>query len=78
MDWVSVTEILPPFHQKVLFCGVGAKEQGRMEKIHSVLCGARMYHPAVRGESWEWVCEQWHYIPEQVTHWMPLPEMPKE
>ena len=25
-----------------------------------------------------WWCDEWHMFGEEVTHWMPLPEPPKE
>ena len=78
MEWIPVEQELPPFHEKVLFCGVGPREPGHMEKVHAVLWGCRMPHPVVRGGSWEWMCDRWRYNPEQVTHWMKLPDFPKE
>jgi hypothetical protein len=68
--WIPVTERLPEAWRRVIVC---AKHDGGL----SVWDSARW-----SGKRWEKemeVCyDYWVEIDEPVTHWMPLPEPPKE
>lgn len=63
-EWISVKDRVPEKHKKVLWCGVkGGLFIG--EYHDPFLCGAVIAKDS-RG----------HF--RDVTHWMPLPELPKE
>ena len=69
--WISCKDRMPDDNELVLFCYVG--ESG----IKSVHYG---YHQTVRGlgSSWGKISGGWRYCNDDVTHWMPLPEPPKD
>ena len=70
-SWISCKDRMPDDNELVLFCYVG--ESG----IKSVHYG---YHQTVRGlgSSWGKISGGWRYCNDDVTHWMPLPEPPKD
>lgn len=61
-EWISVKERLPIIGQCVLICS----EAGGVAE------GCYCIHPN------EWVQFRWNVAKLNVTHWMPLPEPPKE
>lgn len=70
-QWISCKDKMPDDNELVLFCYVG--ESGKK----SVHYG---YHQTVRGlgSSWGKISGGWRYCNDDVTHWMPLPEPPKD
>lgn len=65
-EWISVDEALPLIGQNVLTVG----PKGSMETIrYRGLSGTR-----TRRDKWEWKQNS----VKTITHWMPLPEPPKE
>lgn len=62
--WIPVTERLPEMHTKVLCCGIRG---GRFIAELSTWGNGNLYWDKRNGKG----------CPE-VTHWMPLPEPPKE
>ena len=62
MDWISVTDRLPPFGKNVLACSnlavtyFVAYVSPQDKKWHLAFCDTEARH---------------------ITHWMPLPELPK-
>jgi hypothetical protein len=62
--WISVEDRLPPDGQTVLIWSAGYIYQGWYEKT-SLICG-------------DFYDKDTCLIIENVTHWMPLPEPPKE
>jgi hypothetical protein len=70
-EWISVKERLPEIGEQISFIATSKKviqnQNGHVWFSHN--------------EN-QWVengaCSQWYPIREQVTHWMPLPEPPKE
>lgn len=70
-SWISCKDKMPEDNTSVLF--VYVSENG----IKSVHYG---YHQTVRGlgSSWGKISGGWRYCNDDVTHWMPIPEPPKE
>lgn len=69
MKWIPVTERLPEFDEPVIaFCKIGKMFVGFLRKYYSNRVG--------------WVIltarDSTKDITQTVTHWMPLPEPPKE
>lgn len=60
--WIPVSERLPNLHETVIVCDV--REQ---------YVGAWMYY----GND-DWLHDDKLFDTEEITHWMPLPEPPKE
>ena len=71
VEWISCKDKMPEDNMTVLFCYVS--ENG----VKSVHYG---YHQTIRGmgSSWAKTSGGWQYCDEDVTHWMPLPEPPKD
>lgn len=69
--WISCKDKMPEDNTSVLF--VYVSENG----IKSVHYG---YHQTVRGlgSSWGKISGGWRYCNDDVTHWQPLPEPPKD
>ena len=69
-EWISVNDRLPDSNEDVLVCVIDSGEP-------CVMYGVRLND----GE-WEWEGDAiggwWEPLDLQVTHWMPLPEPPKE
>jgi hypothetical protein len=68
MEWISVKESLPNEEQIVLI----APKNARASHPRKTLIGYRDH-----GDLWIQLPNYW-IIKETVTHWMPLPEPPKE
>lgn len=62
MKWIPVTERLPK-HEDAVLCFIKNGQQDILQF-----------------DNFEnlWVGQQWRYKRHAVTHWMPLPEPPKE
>ena len=69
--WISCKDKMPEDNTLVLF--VYASENG----VKSVHYG---YHQTLKGlgSSWAKPSGGWHYFDDDITHWQPLPEPPKE
>lgn len=65
--WIPVTERLPDMHVEVLVCTEG---YGKTELGFSIVA-------VFDGTGWRETWERREYL-AAVTHWMPLPEPPKE
>lgn len=79
MDWISVKDRLPEDGQEVLVISHGWGERlvyvGQYKRVESETSWLTGITPKVSN----WLLWGWSYIKEpQVTHWMPLPEPPKE
>lgn len=70
-QWISCKDKMPEDNTSVLF--VYVSENG----VKSVHYG---YHTTIRGiySGWSKTSGGWEYSDEDVTHWQPLPEPPKE
>lgn len=60
--WIPVAEMLPNLYETVIVCDV--REQ---------YVGAWMYYG-----NGDWLHDDKLFDTEEITHWMPLPEVPKE
>lgn len=77
--WISVNERLPEPDREILLIAHGWKERllyigclHHMSAETSLLTG-------ITSKESEWLIYGWSYLKEPtVTHWMPLPESPKE
>ncbi len=70
MKWISVKERLPEYGEYVLAYGYDCDEYG-----YKVVRGCFYFGDEEDGESWFVRAIE---IVIEVTHWMPLPEAPKE
>ena len=68
MKWISVKDRLPELNQPVLVFAPTEDENYLVDYIHSFLDGNPL---------WNW-CVNVENNQQTVTHWMPLPEPPKE
>ena len=67
-QWISVEEDLPCNHDE-LFINDNKKETKTVLSIvNGYIMMSRMYKPK----------HKWHWDLEEPTHWMPIPELPKE
>ena len=75
--WVSVTEKKPPLpeDEDICFADVIAAIRGRKESAQVKYCRAYRYRDGKR-ECIERFIDDWEVV--DVTHWMPMPEPPKE
>lgn len=64
--WISTQDRLPSPGQRVLACNIHSNNQIMICRYHEV-----------RNKSGSG-CTCWFFNNMSVTHWMPLPEMPKE
>lgn len=69
--WISCKDKMPEDNTSVLF--VYVSENG----VKSVHYG---YHTTIRGvySGWRKTSGGWEYSDEEVTHWQPIPEPPKD
>lgn len=74
MEWISVGERLPELDQDVLVYAYGNSYNGSDYKGIFISNLTRYYDDKDNGIEWVYnmTCG------ETVTHWMPLPELPKE
>ena len=67
-QWISVEEDLPCNHDE-LFINDNKKETKTVLSIvNGYIMMSRMYKPK----------HKWHWENDEPTHWMPIPELPKE
>ena len=67
-QWISVDDDLPCNHDE-LFINDGKKETKTVLSIvNGYIMMSRMYKPK----------HKWHWENDEPTHWMPIPELPKE
>lgn len=79
MDWISVKDRLPECGEKVLLIAHGWEDTtvyiGRLEHMNP----ETSWLTGITSKESEWCIQGWSYLREPiVTHWMPLPEPPKE
>ena len=79
MEWISVKERLPDDEQEVLVIAHGW--DGRLVYVgsHKRVEAQKSWLTGITNKSSEWSLWGWSYLKEpMVTHWLPLPEPPKE
>ena len=77
-EWISVEDRLPSDEQDVLVIAHGW--DGRLVYVgsHKRVEAQTSWLTGITNESSEWSLWGWSYLKEpMVTHWMPLPELPK-
>ena len=77
--WISVEERLPEPNTTVLLIAHGWESQlvyiGKLEKVES----EKSWLTGLVSKASEWTVYGFSYLHEPlVTHWMPIPQMPKE
>lgn len=77
--WISVKDRLPELGEQVLLIAYGWSDTtiylGRLEHMSS----ETSWLTGITSKESEWRIQGWSYLKEPlVTHWMPLPEPPKE
>ena len=78
-EWVSVNDMLPDDEQEVLVIAHGWG--GRLVYVgsHKRVEAQKSWLTGITNKSSEWSLWGWSYLKEpMVTHWMQLPEPPKE
>lgn len=68
-SWVSVKERLPEDEQKILYTDGEEVYSGKYD------ANSRRSFDLIGAGGWEW---EEMYEPEEITHWMPVPELPKK
>ena len=68
-QWISVDEDLPYNHDELFINDDKKETKTVLSIINGYIMMSRMYKPK---HKWHWDSE------EQPTHWMPIPEIPKE
>ena len=68
-QWISVDEDLPCNHEELFINDDKKETKTVLSIINGYIMMSRMYKPK---RKWRWDSE------EQPTHWMPIPELPKE
>ena len=68
-QWISVEEDLPCNHDELFINDDKKETKTVLSIINGYIMMSRMYKPK---HKWRWDSE------EQPTHWMPIPELPKE
>ena len=77
-QWISVDDRLPDDEQEVLVIAHGW--DGRLVYVgsHKRVEAQKSWLTGITNKSSEWSLWGWSYLKEpMVTHWMPLPELPK-
>lgn len=79
LGWISVKDRLPEPGKDVLLIAYGWKDTrvyiGRLEHMNP----ETSWLTGITSKESEWCIQGWSYLREPlVTHWMPLPEPPKE
>ena len=68
-QWISVDDDLPCNHDELFINDDKKETKTVLSIINGYIMMSRMYKPK---RKWRWDSE------EQPTHWMPIPELPKE
>lgn len=77
-EWISVDDRLPSDEQDVLVIAHGWG--GRLVYVgsHKRIEAQKSWLTGITNKSSEWLLWGWSYLKEpMVTHWMPMPELPK-
>ena len=77
-EWISVDDRLPSDEQDVLVIAHGWG--GRLVYVgsHKRIEAQKSWLTGITNKSSEWLLYGWSYLKEpMVTHWMPLPQLPK-
>ena len=78
-EWISVKDRLPDDEQEVLVIAHGW--DGRLVYVgsHKRVEAQKSWLTGITNKSSEWSLWGWSYLKEpMVTHWLPMPEPPKE
>lgn len=79
MKWISIKEKLPPLNQDVLvyYCG---KKDWNKDLDGMAISDRYIFRITSSSEGWETWRNPFEYFGSnyEITHWMPLPEPPKE
>ena len=77
--WISVNERLPEPDREILLIAHGWKERLLYIGYLHHMSAETSWLTGITSKESEWLIYGWSYIKEPtVTHWMPLPEPPKE
>ena len=67
-QWISVEEDLPCNHDELFINDDKKETKTVLSIVNGYIMMSRMYKPK----------HKWHWDSEEPTHWMPIPELPKE
>ena len=67
-QWISVEEDLPCNHDELFINDDKKETKTVLSIINGYIMLSRMYKPK----------HKWHWDSEEPTHWIPIPELPKE
>ena len=67
-QWISVEEDLPCNHDELFINDDKQETKTVLVIINGYIMMSRMYKPK----------HKWHWENDEPTHWMPIPELPKE
>ena len=67
-QWISVEEDLPCNHDELFINDDKKETKTVLSTISGYIMMSRMYKPK----------HKWHWDSGEPTHWMPIPELPKE
>ena len=77
--WISVKDRLPEDGQEVLVISHGWDERLVYIGEHTRIESETSWLTGITSKASDWLLQGWSYLREpQVTHWMPLPELPEE
>ena len=78
--WISVNDRLPKINERVLVFGVGKYEHFVGSTMTAITCMSDANPIDCRLKTQPYWLEPWQYYltDYEITHWMPLPEPPKE
>jgi len=76
MKWISVKDKVPKLDEEVLVYVHGISHNSGPYQIISLSYLTQFFGKDMKPEGIEWICKM--SCDETVTHWMPLPEPPKE
>lgn len=78
--WIPVTERFPPLDKEVLVFAIGLPEWGFEGKTATAIAYRFVYRFWSSGKWFEKWSTPWEHFHKdyKITHWMPLPEPPKE
>ena len=67
-QWISVDDDLPCNHDELFINDDKKETKTVLSIINGYIMMSRMYKPK----------HKWHWDSDEPTHWMPIPELPKE